>query len=342
MNKVVSSLNVYKRYYWTDSKIVLVWLNSPARRWKTFVSNRISEIQGGSSPSEWRHVKSKENPADLISRSVTPEKLKNSDLWWKGPPWLNLNKKEWPSEGAEVLCNNVPDEREKIVVAGVSTQESIIQYERYSSLGKLLRVIVYILRFSYNTRCSAKNRELSRITIVETNKAQLTLAKIVQEAEFELERKDLRSEKNVSKGSKLISLNPYLDSYDVLRVRGRLENSQLPEETKHPIILPSSHPVTILIIREKHEKSFHADTQATLAFVRQEFWPLAARAEVKKIIKNCVRCIKASPTPCQQIIGQLPGARVNPDGAFYNTGVDYCGPFFVRDRVKRNSKKYKA
>jgi len=44
------------------------------------------------------------------------------------------------------------------------------------------------------------------------------------------------------------------------------KNSQLPEETKpYPshIILPSAHPLTQLIIKDKHERSFHAGTQAT-------------------------------------------------------------------------------
>jgi len=51
MKKVMNSLNikVYERYYWTDSNIVLAWLALPARRWKTFVSNRISEMQEHSS-----------------------------------------------------------------------------------------------------------------------------------------------------------------------------------------------------------------------------------------------------------------------------------------------------
>jgi len=38
---------------------------------------------------------------------------------------------------------------------------------------------------------------------------------------------------------------------------------------------------------------------------------------------------------------QLPAARVT-SVRFYNTEVDYCGSFFVRDRVRRNSKQYKA
>lgn len=82
MNRVQTSLNVqvHQRYYWTDSRIVLAWINSPARKWQVFVANRISEIQNNSLPSGWHHVSSKENPADLISRGTTPEHLKQSSL----------------------------------------------------------------------------------------------------------------------------------------------------------------------------------------------------------------------------------------------------------------------
>lgn len=74
MNRVLTSLNVtvHQKYYWTDSKIVLAWIDAPARKWHVFVANRVNEIHSSSSPSEWQHVASKENPADLISRGLLP------------------------------------------------------------------------------------------------------------------------------------------------------------------------------------------------------------------------------------------------------------------------------
>lgn len=41
-------------------------------------------------------------------------------------------------------------------------------------------------------------------------------------------------------------------------------------------------------------------------------------------------------------MGELSSIRVNMARPFLNSGVDYCGPFYVRDRIRRNSKKYKA
>jgi hypothetical protein len=73
---------------WTDSMIVLAWLKSPATRWKTFVANRVNHIQETTNVDDWKHVKSKENPADLVSRGIDTNILRTSSLWWNGPNWL--------------------------------------------------------------------------------------------------------------------------------------------------------------------------------------------------------------------------------------------------------------
>ncbi|XP_075157630.1 uncharacterized protein LOC142230897 [Haematobia irritans] len=55
-------------FFWSDSEIVLHWINSASSSLKTFVANRISKIQDLTINSQWRHFDSKNNPADLISR----------------------------------------------------------------------------------------------------------------------------------------------------------------------------------------------------------------------------------------------------------------------------------
>ncbi|XP_076384099.1 uncharacterized protein LOC143261867 [Megalopta genalis] len=71
--------------FWTDSTIVLNWLNKQPSTLKTFVANRVANIQGKTKPSSWRHVKSRDNPADLLSRGTTPTQFLGSTLWRHGP-----------------------------------------------------------------------------------------------------------------------------------------------------------------------------------------------------------------------------------------------------------------
>jgi hypothetical protein len=52
-------------------------------------------------------------------------------------------------------------------------------------------------------------------------------------------------------GGKLQQLNPFLDKEGILRVGGRLNNSPMPFNQKHSIILPKA-PVTALIIEQEH------------------------------------------------------------------------------------------
>ncbi len=83
-------------YAWTDTSIVLCWLRKSISSLKTFVAHRISAIQQAVPSTHWRHVSSKDNPADLLSRGTTPSSLISSDLWWHGPPWLSLPPAQWP------------------------------------------------------------------------------------------------------------------------------------------------------------------------------------------------------------------------------------------------------
>ncbi|KFM82032.1 hypothetical protein X975_09549, partial [Stegodyphus mimosarum] len=49
---------------WSDSSIALAWINTSPHLLKTFVSNRVSQIQQLTSNYQWEHVSSEMNPAD--------------------------------------------------------------------------------------------------------------------------------------------------------------------------------------------------------------------------------------------------------------------------------------
>ena len=68
---------------WLDSTVALHWIRG-TRVYKQFVSNRVLKIKEHSEV-KWHHVGTRENPADLGSRSGS---VQESKLWWKGPEWL--------------------------------------------------------------------------------------------------------------------------------------------------------------------------------------------------------------------------------------------------------------
>ena len=70
----------------------------------------------------------------------------------------------------------------------------------------------------------------------------------------------------------LRNLRPSVDASYLLRVGGRLENAELLLDTKHPLILPSRHPLTRLIVIQEHVEAGHAGPSYTLMRTRQRFW----------------------------------------------------------------------
>ncbi|GFT73089.1 integrase catalytic domain-containing protein [Trichonephila clavipes] len=69
--------------------IVLAWLRKEPMDLKTFVQNRVAKIQELYPNQLWRHVPSHQNPADLVSRGVDPDKLLQQNLLFNGPTFLS-------------------------------------------------------------------------------------------------------------------------------------------------------------------------------------------------------------------------------------------------------------
>ena len=77
---------------WTDSTIVVNWLDGSPRRFKTCVGNRVSFIIDRIPPSCWSHVSGEDNLADCASRGLLPLKLIEHSLSWNGPNRHQMKK----------------------------------------------------------------------------------------------------------------------------------------------------------------------------------------------------------------------------------------------------------
>jgi hypothetical protein len=349
MSQVQKALGskVAQVYFWTDSTIVLSWISSEAARWKTFVANRVAKIHDLSSPKDWRHVQSEDNPADLVSRGTTAKLLHQSQLWWHGPRWLTERESEWPT--TTLPCSKeevIHEERMKKEVSAVSLTHKNSSYidnviRKFSSYQKLQRVIAFCLRFIHN--CRDPHRKLSGpLSPKEISVASNKLLLAEQASFFSEERACLINNQTLPRKSKLIALSPFIDSSGLIRVGGRLNNSDIRYNAKHPIVLHNKSHLTNLIAINEHKRHLHAGPQALLAAVRQNYWPLGARNLVRRIVHQCVICFKAKPKTNQQVMGSLPSQRTSPTRPFYNCGVDYCGPVHIKSGNYKTSKLIKS
>lgn len=73
-------ISIDKSFFWSDSTVVLNWLNTISHILKTFVANRVSNIQSENQIRNWRHVLTQDNPADLISRGQCAQEFLNNVL----------------------------------------------------------------------------------------------------------------------------------------------------------------------------------------------------------------------------------------------------------------------
>ncbi|XP_045509320.1 uncharacterized protein LOC123704888 [Colias croceus] len=147
---------------------------------------------------------------------------------------------------------------------------------------------------------------------------------------FTEEIRSLSSSQMVHRKSTLISLDPYLDDHQILRVGGRLNNSVFNEDMKHPIIIPHKSHFTKLLIDEAHVSTLHGGPQIMLNYLRSMYWIIGAKGLVRQFVRRCVTCTRYSNQNNQPMMGQLPTVRVTSHRPFSKTGVDYAGPIAIR------------
>lgn len=341
MQKVKQSikLKIDNAYFWTDSLITLCWIKGCPSRWKTFVANRVTQVQNMSNSSDWFHVRSGDNPADCLSRGISSESLLNSKLWWEGPTHLfpNINN-------LDMCIPKMPEDMpEQRVISHTVYVEEIpnFDFSRYSSLVRVQRVFAYCIRFIEGLR--NKNVAVGPLTAAELNKSLIQLVKVSQEQSFAKDYYLLKNKRPLLSTSNILCLKPFCDEMGMIRVGGRIHNAIVSNDQKHPYLLHNKHHLTTLIMHQVHIKLLHCGPQQLLYSVREQFWPLSGRQIARTIVRNCVRCFKSNPTTTHYVMGNLPEYRVTPfQPVFTHTGVDYAGPISLRDRKTRNPKILKG
>lgn len=326
-------------FTWCDNTAVLDWLRKSPSTWKTFVANRVSEIQTTLPKVDWRYVSSTENPADCASRGVNPSELENHRLWWNGPSWLKLDKKYWPT--FEPSTSEAETEARKTVIlshALVVNDDMEILSNKFSSLSKLKFVTAYIIGFVDIARKKRQTMQKSP-SALDLDQALHFWLKFTQTKHFPSTLKRLNKGKELKKNDSLLSLDPFIGADGLLRVGGRLKESSLDEDQKHQIILPKESTITKLIIEEIHKVTFHGGTQLMLNYLRQKYWLIAGRRMINQLVRKCVKCCRVKGLTSHQVMGNLPASRVNIGRAFLKTGVDYAGPVVVKVPTF-NARKY--
>ena len=348
-------------FAYTDSTTVLAWLSRNSRVWVTFVSNRVSAILEVVQRKDWYHVKTKENPADLLSRGCHPGELVKADEWWFGPKEIRDVDFVAPNQDHLVPEDTTLDMKKETshcfflnqpVPASdeESPTELFMDLAKTSRLEWHIRVTVYVLRFvsrlkryrqpakdvpSRNEMLVSFNKKFGRATSKTVSPQEATYVRtlfIQREQQMYLgeEVRLLQQGKELHKSSSLHKLYPFMDE-GTMKVGGRLAASaSISDDQKYPSIVPGKSRLAWLLIDHAHRQTFHGTQQGCLAAIRAKYWVVGANPKVRKYIRSCVKCARFVTKPSVPLMGDLPKERVSVSQPWDHTGVDFAGPFNIR------------
>ena len=318
-NRALKRWPIRENYCWTDSLIALCWIRRPYKNWKSFVSNRVKRIKEITDELDikWKYVPTKLNHADFGSRGVTLKQLQKQD-WWKGPDWLT-DESKWPEEEITLDEENLEIRKEQKaneeqVLVTTEEKESLDAMLRKGTLKKGKRVMAWMFRFCHNAKSQRNKDQIisGPLTTEEVEKADKCLIRKAQE------NIDLHS-----KESQQLGLMKFNDG--LVRCVGRIQDEQ-------PIFIPRKSEYAIKLCQEAHKDVGHKGVNISMARVREKYWIPRLRTILKKVKRDCENCkiMNAKPYPIPDV-GMLPEKRITANYPFGVTGIDFVGPFQVKE-----------
>ena len=359
--------------FWTDSKVVQAYIHNDARRFHTFVANRVQQIRERTVPEQWKYIDGKNNPADDASRGLSPKDLLQSSRWLRGPSFLWDSHYSWKNFDKSEPESLQPDDKEVRKASSFKTftttkepSATLLQrLEYFSSWFRAKRAVAVCLRYrkillertrgkqttvdGVRTRSAAN--EHRPVDVDELKAAEQEIIRHVQKEAFKEEisklkkittdyeahkEDDSRSRVQKPKGASPLSrLDPFLDHSNLVRIGGRIKQASVSQDVKHPIVLPGQGHVSKLLARHYHERALHQGKGITLNEIRASgYWIIGGGSVVSKLVHECVTCRRLRAKVQEQKMADLPADRLTPTPPFTHCAVDYFGPWYVKEGRK--------
>ena len=118
-----------------------------------------------------------------------------------------------------------------------------------------------------------------------------------------------------------------------------MSNASVGYDARHPCILPDRSHFAKLVIKQYHQQAGHSGLMHTMNLLKGKYWVLKGSSAVRKVIDDCVVCRRENAVSGKQLMADILSSRLQVSlPPFFHTGVDYYGPFSVkqgRSSVKR-------
>jgi hypothetical protein len=229
--------------------VALYWINGRGN-YKQFVANRVKLIKEKSYIT-WKHVGTKENPADIGSRGCQADQL--STKWLEGPEWL-YNPDEWPDEVAIEAAKETETEAKQsgeIFKAVIQQEEDVFTdvLKKYT-FWKTMRIMAWVIRFLHNLRSNQIHRE-----------GPLTTEEIQQQIDWWLKREQSRYEDSDQTREDKQRLNLKKNERGLLECQGRIQGGYL-------IYIPPQSILAEKLVMHEHQRTLHGGVSMTMSTVR--------------------------------------------------------------------------
>ena len=192
-----------QEFFWTDSRVVLGYINNEAKRFHVYVANRVQQIRDLTDPNSWFYVDTNSNPADEASRELTAKQLVEGSRWLTGPKFLWESR---PCKPEKVEVSPFQESDPELKKASVLTTEvmTVVPFPDHFETSRLdgvsswyqaVKVIALCLRLKskfQRREVKKPERPLTRssteveksVTIPELQEAEKTIIRCLQYEHF--------------------------------------------------------------------------------------------------------------------------------------------------------------
>jgi len=189
----------------------------------------MSQISELTNANQWHHVRTADNPADVISRGISAKELLLADLWWHGPRWMSDQTSQWNvSEVQLIKDEEIPEQRivKLALMVSLPLTKLFDAFSNWQNWHKLIHSVAWFLRFIKYMKLKRTIEYPNHLLVSESQDAKAAVIKWVQSESFHEEIKSLESDQELLPRSKIKNLKPFIKD-DLIHVGGRLEYSSI-------------------------------------------------------------------------------------------------------------------
>ena len=266
-----------------------------------------------SNPHQWQYIPTEDNPADIGTRPITAKELQASN-WLIGPPFIHHTNPETPIK----ITTPKPE-----VSLLISTKTSNVNSYFKSKHRHATENITSGEMWNSHLQTLQSSQEIP------LNEASVALQKQMQKEAWP---KGIDSFKSLGPQLRtaILSKSPFMDTDGLIKVGGRLQQSDLSFGRKHPTLVPDTE-LGDALLGYLHANSAHQGRKISSSVIREDgFCPVGGRKRIDRLLRDCISCrILRAPTMSQKM-ADLPEQRLHRTPPFYNCGIDVFGPFKIR------------